>query len=81
MKNTLFGDVNSDRENEWDGMPEFKQSPIEPILTIKVSFTTQAAIDEFSNLINQKVTHNKENYWFPKLNFNAHTNEIYVDES
>lgn len=80
MKNTLFGDINSDREDEWDGMPEFKQNPVVPILTIKLSFVNQKDIDEFSKLINQKVRHNCENYWFPKLNLNSHTQEIYIDE-
>lgn len=68
-------------EKEWKDMPEFIMNPEIPILTIKISFKTNDDIDKFSKLINQKIYPNRENYWYPKLNRNAFSKFVYVDES
>jgi len=77
---TLFDDLEDKYQEEWKGMPEFNMSPEVPIFTLKLSFKTQKDIDDFSALINQKVTKNKENYWFPKLNRNAFSELKYIDD-
>jgi hypothetical protein len=77
---TLFDDLEDKYQEEWKGMPEFNMSPEVPIFTLKLSFKTQKDIDDFSALINQNVTKNKENYWFPKLNRNAFSELKYVDD-
>jgi len=78
----LFGEELPDSffEKEWQGMPEFVMNPEVPILTIKISFKTKEDIDKFSELIGQKIYVNRENYWFPKLNRNAFSNQFYIDE-
>ena len=68
-------------DKEWKDMTEFIMNPEIPILTIKISFKTNEDIDNFSKLINQKIYINRENYWFPKLNRNAFSKLVYVDES
>jgi len=78
-QNNLFDDLEDIYQSEWKDMPEFKMKPEIPILTIKISFKTKEDIDNFSKLINQKITFNKENYWFPKLNRNAFSDLKYVD--
>jgi hypothetical protein len=66
---------------EWIGMPEFVMNPEIPLRTIKISFKTQADIEKFSELFGQKISENCENYWFPKLNRNAFSEEFFTDES
>lgn len=68
-------------KKEWQDMPEFIMIPEVPILTIKISFKTKDDIQKFEKLINQKIYHNRENYWFPKLNRSAFSNQIYSDEA
>ena len=78
---SLFDDLEDKWQKEWKGMPEFNMTPEVPIHTIKVSFKTKEAMDEFSKLIGQNVKLNLENYWFPKLNRTAFSEQKYVDES
>jgi hypothetical protein len=80
MKNTLFDDYENEWQKEWKDMPEFNMKPEVPLLTIKLNFKTQKDIDSFSELINQKVVFNKENYWYPKLNRNAISELKYFDD-
>ena len=68
-------------QKEWVGMPEFIMNPEVPIKTIKISFKTQADMDNFAQLIGQNIHPNIENYWFPKLNRNAFSEQVYEDES
>lgn len=64
----------------WVAMPSFTMNPEVPFRTVKISFKTQANIDEFSKLIGQNVFSGTENYWFPKLNRNAFSDKVYIDE-
>jgi hypothetical protein len=68
-------------QKEWVGMPEFVMNPEVPIKTIKVSFKTQADMEKFAQLLGQNIHPNIENYWFPKLNRNAFSEQVYEDES
>jgi hypothetical protein len=77
----LFQDELDLYEKEWQDMPEFIMIPEVPILTIKISFKTKDDIEQFEKLINQKIYFNRENYWYPKLNRSAFSNQIYSDES
>jgi len=68
-------------EGEWFGMPEFVMTPEVPIKTIKLSFKTLEAMEKFSELIGQEVKITQENYWYPKLNRCAFSEEKYYNES
>jgi hypothetical protein len=68
-------------ETEWVGMPEFVMNPEVPLKTIKISFKTQADIERFAQLLGQNIHPNIENYWFPKLNRNAFSEQVYEDET
>ncbi len=81
VQKNLFDDLEDKWQKEWKDMPEFNMNPEVPILTIKVSFKTREDIEEFGNLIGQKVKFNLENYWFPKLNRSAFSDKKYIDES
>lgn len=68
-------------DGEWQDMPEFIMNPEIPLKTIKLSFKTVEAMEVFSLLIGQDVKLTKENYWFPKLNRCAFSEEKYLNES
>ncbi len=76
----LFDDHDDIYSEQWKGMPEFNMKPEIPIMTIKVSFKTKEDMEEFGKLIGQNVTVKMENYWFPKLNRNAFSEQKYFDE-
>jgi hypothetical protein len=81
MKNNLlFDDFENEWQKEWKDMPEFNMKPEVPILTIKINFKSKEAVEEFSKLINQRVSFNTENYWYPKLNRNSSTELKYYDD-
>ena len=68
-------------ENEWKDMPEFIQEKIEPYAKINFRFETEKDLQEFSELINQKLTNKTKSAWYPyKSHFRAIKKE-WVDES
>lgn len=68
-------------EEEWEGMPEFIQSNLMPIKTLKVHFKEQKDINAFSELIGQKITEKTRGVWYPKLEKKIQNNKRYSDES
>jgi len=79
MMKTLFDDFENEWQKEWKDMPEFNMKPEVPILTIKLNFKSIDDINKFSELIEQKISFNKENYWYPKLNRNSTSELKYYD--
>jgi hypothetical protein len=67
-------------EEHWQGMPEYNQTKLAPIRTIKINFLTQEDLDAFAALIGQKIHAGYENYWFPKLNIKTHSKDRYEDD-
>jgi hypothetical protein len=80
-QNSLF-DVNelNKWQEEWQGMPEFIQEDKQPIQTIVVSFETKEDVQDFANLIGQKLTYKTKSIWFPQKSRDIVNNKIYVDE-
>lgn len=69
------------RENEWIDMPEFIQTKQEEFAKIIVRFDDEKSLNEFSKLINQKLTKKTKSIWFP---YKSHwKNKIirWIDES
>jgi hypothetical protein len=54
-------------KNHWHGMPEFNQPKSEPFSMIRVRFETKADLQEFAELIGQKLTPKTQSIWHPKL--------------
>ena len=50
---------------EWKGMPEFEQPEAGPFRTLTVHFKDQASVDEFAELIGQKLTDMTKWVWYP----------------
>ena len=62
-------------------MPEFVQEDLQPIQQIIISFATREDVEEFAELIEQKLTSKTKSIWYPKAEiFNA-INYIYTNES
>lgn len=49
----------------WVGMPEFEQEKKEPFSQITVRFETQEDMEDFANLIGQKLTPKTKSIWHP----------------
>lgn len=55
-----------DRENEWEGMPEFDNQDLSPHRQMIVSFKSDADVDAFAKLIGQQFTDRTRSIWFPE---------------
>ena len=51
----------------WVGMPEYESEDVSEIQSVKVNFLTQADIDDFAELVNQRITEKTRYIWFPRV--------------
>ena len=69
MSSNIFEEVDSPKENdarkEWVGMPEFVQEKQEPYAKINFRFETEEDLQEFAELIGQKLTQKTKSAWYP----------------
>lgn len=68
-------------QNEWQGMPEFKQDDLRPHQQVVMNFETKEDVAEFAKLIQQKIGPKTDSLWFPFKPFDAVKLRRYVDES
>lgn len=68
-------------EIEWDGMPEFIQEKKEPYSKIIVRFNSEEDLQEFADMIGQKLTNKTKSIWHPKLVRGINSNKRYKNES
>jgi len=67
--------------SEWKGMPEFMQEKQEPYAKIIVRFDTEESLQEFSNLIGQKLNRKTKSIWHPfKSHWGKVPKKVYSDE-
>ena len=55
----------NDWEEEWVGMPEFRQNNCEPVQKITINFETEEDVEKFRRLTNLKITNKTKSSWFP----------------
>ena len=67
--------------NEWDGMPEFIQEKKEPFSKIIIRFETEGDLNDFAELINQKLTPKTKSIWHPFKSHFRDTKLEYIGES
>lgn len=70
-----------DWKEEWQDMPEFIQEKQEPFSKIIVRFATEEDLNEFSEMIGQKLTPKTKSIWHPKLVRGINSNKRYISES
>jgi hypothetical protein len=79
-----FSDITTkDKEwkDEWKGMPEFVQEKQRPYAQIIFRFNSEEDLQDFSKLINQKLTNKTKSAWHPKLERGINSGLRWVDES
>lgn len=68
------------QEEFWFDMPEFVQPKQKPYLEIIVRFASKDDLEEFSKIINQKITKKTKSLWHPKLIRGIHGGKRYVEK-
>lgn len=69
----------NDPRKEWTHMPEFVQDKDEPYAKIIVRFETKEDLDEFSEMIGQKLLQTTKSIWHPKLEHGKNAGLRWVD--
>ena len=67
-------------KKHWHNMPEFEQENDKPYRTIYVHFRNEEDYQEFSKLINQKITSKTKSIWHPKLDREANALRRWIEE-
>lgn len=83
MKQTnLFGEeiTENNWKDHWLGMPEFNQEKKEPYAKVIFRFENEDDLNEFSKLINQKLTHKTKSSWYPFKPHRREIKEVYKNE-
>ncbi len=68
-------------EEEWQGMPEFKQENLTPFHEIVIKFRNREDMDKFMVIAGQKFTMKTNSIWYPKLEIKKIAHLRWVDES
>lgn len=66
-------------EEEWVGMPEFKQQDENSFQSIIVHFRNEKDRKEFEELLQQKITYKTKSIWFPKYDREKPSNYVYLN--
>lgn len=70
-----------DWKDEWQDMPEFIQEKQEPFAKIIIRFACEEDLNEFAEMIGQKLTPKTKSIWHPKLIRGVNSNKRYSNES
>jgi hypothetical protein len=80
-RENLFGDELPPMwEEDWQGMPEYKNKDLSPVNSIVVNFYSVEAIAEFSKLVNQKITSKTRFINFPVKEDNGLRGYVYKSD-
>ena len=71
----------NDPNAEWKGMPEFSQEDLSGYQAVHVHFKTKEDVDNFSELIGQKIGIKTRAIWYPEADRIDMKSELYKDES
>lgn len=69
----------TEEEKEWQDMPEFVQEQQKPFSKIIVRCETEEDLQEFAELIGQKLTPKTKSIWHPKLVRGKNSHKRYKD--
>jgi hypothetical protein len=76
----LFDDATDDWRAEWVGMPEFMQEPDKPHQTITIRFRNAEDVQEFADLIGQRITPLTKSIWHPYKPHRLPDKKVWVDD-
>jgi hypothetical protein len=69
-----------EQENLWFGMPEFVQNKKEPYAKIIFRFETESDLQEFADIIGQKLTQKTKSSWHPFKPHRRKTKEVWINK-
>jgi len=81
MKNKQEKLFIDDKFPEWVGMPEFIQEKQEPFKKLIIRFETQKDYEQFSKIIEQKLTTKTKSIWYPFKSHWGKEKKVYINES
>jgi hypothetical protein len=68
-------------EQEWGGMPEFTHENLTAAIRLVVNFSSFENLENFGNLIGQKLTPKTRAIWYPQVGSESYVTRRYVDGS
>ncbi len=66
-------------ENDWQGMPEFKQEDQGAFKSLIVNFENKDDMEAFAELVEQRITFRTQSIWYPKADIGRIMNKKYID--
>jgi len=79
LVNGIGGEV-VDPAQEWQGMPEFENTP-KAHRTLYVHFETPGDVEQFSRIIGQSLTDKTKSIWFPEKQTGDSSSKVFLHES
>ena len=79
MKN-LFDDLENEWQKEWKDMPEFVQEKKEPYSKLIIRFESEKDLQDFAQLIGQKLTKKTKSIWHPFKSHWGADKKVWVNE-
>ena len=76
----LSDDDDFDPNSEWEGMPEFSQEDKTAFRSMALHFKDQKAVDDFAELIGQKITESTRFVWYPEIEIETYADKVYTTE-
>lgn len=77
MSDLFGGSLKSEWEEHWWGMPEFSHEDLAPYRQLIVSFANADELEEFSRIIEQKITANTQSVWFRPQEIEVYATKSY----
>ena len=68
-----------DWQEEWVDMPEFHQEDLRPFRVINIRFRNEKDVENFAQLVNQKISPKQKALWFPEAAYRKASPYRYVD--
>ncbi len=69
-----------DWQKHWVDMPEFNHKNKQGCRQLIIHFDTEEDVQEFAELIDQKITHKTKFLWFPKMQIEKFMHKRYTDK-
>lgn len=73
-------EFSSDEEWEWANMPDYNSNKGGGIQVLIVHFETQADVDEFAKLVDQKISSKTKAIWYPAKPRENMIKWVYINE-
>lgn len=75
-----FFEIKTDRESEWEGMPEFVHQDLSPFKSVVVHFANEADMQAFSELVEQRLTDKTQSIWYPRATIDTYADKLYIED-